>query len=215
MNTKNFCYRCLYPEPPPPGLVPSCAEGGVLGILPGVEGLIQATEAIKLLLGIGETLVGRLLLYDALAMRFREMRVRKDPDCPVCGTHPTITRLVDAEQICAAPAADAPEDDFAVTPRGLDRMRRSGENHLLLDVRTPDEWEICRSEGSKLVPLPLLDRSTGELDPAQTIVVVCHRGFRSAYAVDYLRSRGFARARNLAGGIDAWAAEVDPSVPRY
>ncbi len=210
------CYRCLYPEPPPPGLVPSCAEGGVLGILPGIVGLIQATEAIKILLGIGDTLVGRLLLYDALSMRFREMRIGKDPDCPVCGRHPTITQLIDYEQFCGAPAEDVPhEDGVELSPQGLDRMRRAGEDLVLLDVRTPHEWEIGRIEGATLIPLGQLERRVEELDPGRTTVVLCHRGIRSARAVDYLRQRGFARALNLAGGIDAWSIDVDPTIPRY
>ena len=211
------CYRCLYPEPPPPGLVPSCAEGGVLGVLPGVIGTIQATEAIKLVVGIGETLVGRLMLYDALAMRFREMNVRKDPECPVCGTHRTITELQDYEQLCGinAPSADRAEAGFDVEPRELKRMMDAGEDVFVLDVRTPGEAAICKLAGSRLIPMTeLLDR-VNELDETKPTVVLCHTGVRSAHATQVLRGLGFTRVRNLAGGIDAWSEEVDPSLPRY
>jgi len=209
------CYRCLYPEPPPPGLVPSCAEGGVLGILPGVIGAIQATEVVKLVLGEGEPLVGRLLLYDALAMTFREMRVRRDPECPVCGDHPTIRELRDTEDFCgvAAPAPDAVQHD--IRPRELRERLHRGDPILLLDVRNPEEFAICRLEGAELVPVHLLPERWEGLDPTREWVVYCHTGVRSALAAAFLRARGFARVLNLLGGIEAWSTEVDPAVPRY
>lgn len=212
------CYRCLYPEPPPPGLVPSCAEGGVLGILPGVIGLVQATEAIKLALGVGETLVGRLLLYDALSMRFREMRVRKDPKCPACGENRTVTKLIDYEQFCGIPDHEEQQRlsaEFEVSPTELKQMLDDGDEVFLLDVRNPDEYAICRIDGARLIPLPQLLEGMHELDSARQIVVHCHTGVRSAQAVNFLRRVGFTRVRNLAGGIDAWAEDVDPSLPRY
>jgi adenylyltransferase/sulfurtransferase len=206
------CYRCLYPEPPAPGEVPNCAEGGVLGILPGVIGSIQATEAIKQILGKGEPLVGRMLLFDALQMRFRELKLRRDPDCPVCGERPTIRELFDEDPTCGVEPAD-PRHDV-----GVDWLRErlaTGPSPLLLDVRGVREWEICRLDGAELVPMPDLDRLTNGYDRSAEIVVYCHKGIRSARAVRRLRERGFARAFNLVGGIDAWAAEVDPQVPRY
>jgi adenylyltransferase/sulfurtransferase len=214
------CYRCLYPEPPPPGLVPSCAEGGVLGILPGVIGTIQATEAVKLLLGIGETLSGRLLLYDALTMRFREMKVRRDPACPVCGDSPTVRELIDYDEFCGvveepAPTVSEGELEFDIEPRALaDRLAR-GAGPLVLDVRNPDEFAICRLDAAVLIPLhELPDRAAG-LDAGRETVVLCHTGIRSAHAVNFLRGMGFSRVQNLRGGIDAWSTEVDSSVPRY
>jgi adenylyltransferase/sulfurtransferase len=211
------CYRCLYPEPPPPGLVPSCAEGGVLGILPGVVGLIQATEAVKLLVGIGESLVGRLLMYDALAMTFRELRVRKDPACPVCGANPTITALVDYEAFCgvAGPEERSMDDGLEIEPLDLKRRMDGGEDFLLVDVRNPDENVICRIQGAQLIPLRELPDSIHRLDDSKTVVVHCHHGMRAAQAVQFLRSVGFRRVLNLRGGIDAWSLEVDPQVPRY
>jgi len=209
------CYRCLYPEPPPPGVVPSCAEGGVLGVLPGVVGSIQATEVLKLVLGLGETLVGRLLLYDALAMSFRTLKVRRDPGCPVCGTHPTIRTLRDHDEACRVPAPAGASADFDVGPGELKRRLDAGEAICLLDVRHPQEYALCRIEGSRLIPLPLLPDRLEELDAARPTVVICHTGVRSAEATRFLRDAGFAGARNLAGGIDAWSAEIDPSIPRY
>ncbi|MFN8178437.1 MAG: molybdopterin-synthase adenylyltransferase MoeB [bacterium] len=212
------CYRCLYPEPPPPGLVPSCAEGGVLGILPGVIGLVQATEAIKLVLGVGDSLVGRLLLYDALSMRFREMKVRKDPKCPACGENRTVTKLIDYEQFCGIPDLEEQQRlsvDLEVSPTELKRMLDAGEDVFVLDVRNPDEYAICRIAGARLIPLPQLLEGMHELDSAKPIVVHCHTGVRSAQAVNFLRRIGFTRVKNLAGGIDAWAEEVDPDLPRY
>jgi len=212
------CYRCLYPEPPPPGLVPSCAEGGVLGILPGIVGLVQATEAIKLALGIGETLVGRLLLYDALSMRFREVRIRKNPECPACGEHRTVTKLVDYEQFCGIPDLEAQqrvEAEFEIEPQELARKLKAGEDVFILDVRNPDEHAISRLENSELIPLHQLLEGMNRLDSARETVVHCHHGLRSAQAVNFLRSIGFTRVKNLKGGIDAWSLEVDPAVPRY
>ncbi len=216
------CYRCLYPEPPPPGLVPSCAEGGVLGILPGTIGLIQATEAVKLILGIGEPLVGRLLLYDALAMRFRELRLRKNPECPVCGTHPTITKLIDYHQFCGVPQpSQAPpvqetklnegEIDVTEVKQKIDR----GDNFVLIDVREPHEYKICNIPGAKLIPLGEFPKHVGEFDPEADIVIHCRSGMRSAKACAVLRNAGFKHVRNMAGGILAWSDKVDPSVPKY
>src|SRR5450432_1936205 len=212
------CYRCLYPEPPPPGLVPSCAEGGVLGILPGTIGLIQATETVKLILGIGEPLVGRLLLYDALGMRFRELKLRKNPECPVCGEHPTITKLIDYEEFCgirgeesASPAqAAVPE----ISPRELKSRLDRGDDLFILDVREPHEFQICNLRGH-LIPLGELPRRVHELDSSREIVAHCRSGKRSAEAVDFLRKAGFRKILNLKGGILAWSDEVDPSVPKY
>jgi adenylyltransferase/sulfurtransferase len=214
------CYRCLYPEPPPPGEVPSCAEGGVLGILPGLIGCIQATEAVKLLLGKGTPLVGRLLLYDALEMRFQEFKVRRNPKCPLCGDAPTITQLIDYEQFCGvrgeeAPppsaAADAGETTVDELKARLDRR----ENVFILDVRNPEEYQICRLPGSTLIPLPELPRRWQELDANREIVIHCKSGMRSLKAQQFLRDKGFRRTRNLKGGILAWAARIDPTMPRY
>jgi adenylyltransferase/sulfurtransferase len=209
------CYRCLYPEPPPPGLVPSCAEGGVLGILPGVVGGIQATEALKILLGIGEPLVGRLLLYDALAMSFEELRLRKDPGCPLCGDAPTIRELQDYPAFCGNARGQAGEPIDEIAAVELRRRLDSGEDLRVLDVREPHEWAIARIEGARLVPLGTLSERLGELDPAATWVVHCRSGVRSAKAIAQLRKAGFPRLLNLRGGILAWSREVDPSVPQY
>jgi len=214
------CYRCLYPEPPPPGLVPSCAEGGVLGILPGTIGLIQATEAVKLILGIGEPLVGRLLLYDALGMRFRELKLRKNPECPVCGEHPTITRLIDYYQFCGVPAPNAAAQETRVNEGEIDvtevkaKMDR-GEDFVLLDVREPHEYKIAAIAGSRLIPLGEVPKRLGELDPKADIVVHCKSGMRSAKACGILRQAGFERVRNMKGGILAWSDSVDRGVPKY
>ena len=209
------CYRCLYPEPPPAGLVPSCAEGGVLGILPGTIGLIQATETVKLILGSGEPLVGRLLLYDALAMRFRELKIRKNPECPVCGAHPTITKLIDYQQFCGIsqePAASGDGDIDAVEVKAkLDRR----EPLMLIDVREPHEYQICRIPDAKLIPLGELPKRVNELNTADEIVAHCKSGVRSAKAVDFLKTAGFRKVRNMRGGILAWSDKVDPSVPKY
>jgi sulfur-carrier protein adenylyltransferase/sulfurtransferase len=214
------CYRCLYPEPPPPGLVPSCAEGGVLGVLPGIIGTIQATEALKLLLGIGEPLIGRFMIFDALKMKFREMKLRKDPDCPVCGTHPTVTTLIDYDQFCgtapaptdSAPAEkDAPREITAVELKArLDR----GDQVLILDVREPQEYQINRIAGSTLIPLGELPQRYTEIDPSTEIIAQCKSGVRSAKAADFLRQKGYT-VTNLKGGILGWIDAVDPTQPKY
>ena len=211
------CYRCLYPEPPPPGVVPSCAEGGVLGILPGLVGVMQATETIKLILGTGEPLIGRLLLVDALAMRFRELKLRKNPDCPVCGDHPTVTALIDYEQFCGIrgeeKAANANIGDM--TPEELKQKMDAGDKDLfVLDVREPNEYQICNL-GGQLIPLNDLPKRVGELDKSKEIVVHCKMGGRSAKAVDYLKQQGFSNVHNLVGGINAWADRIDPKMPKY
>ncbi len=209
------CYRCLFPEPPPPGLVPSCAEGGVLGVLPGIIGALQANEVIKLLAGIGEPLVGRLVLFDALRLRFRELKLRKDPACPICSEHPTQTELIDYQQFCGIEPEGAYDDSFDIAVSDLRAWVDQGREIVILDVRTPQEFEIARLPGSILIPLQELPDRLAELDPAATIVAHCHHGMRSARAVNLLREVGFARTKNLAGGIDAWSLSVDPSVPRY
>jgi adenylyltransferase/sulfurtransferase len=209
------CYRCLYPEPPPPGLVPSCAEGGVLGVLPGIIGCIQANEAIKIILGKGELLTGRLLLFDALGMRFRELKLRRDPHCPVCGEHPTIHQLIDYEQFCGIVGEENQSlDTFNIFPKELARKLERG--HLfLLDVREPEEYQICAIPGATLIPLKQLPERLTEIDGAAEIVAYCRTGKRSAQAVELLHKAGYTSAKNLAGGIHAWADEVDPSVPKY
>jgi len=223
------CYRCLYPEPPPPGLVPSCAEGGVLGILPGTIGMIQATEAVKLILGVGETLVGRLLLFDALAMRFRELKLRRNPECPVCGDHPSIHELIDYHQFCGVPnpaevaamsekaagqqagfMSDTEIDAVALKAR-LDR----GDKFQFIDVREPNEYQIARIPGAKLIPLGDVPKRVGELDPNTEVIVHCKMGGRSAKAADFLRQSGFKNVKNMLGGITAWSDKIDPSVPKY
>jgi sulfur-carrier protein adenylyltransferase/sulfurtransferase len=215
------CYRCLYPEPPPPGLVPSCAEGGVLGVLPGVIGTIQATETIKLILGSGGTLIGRLLLYDAWGMRFRELKLRRDVDCPVCGDKPTVRELIDYDQFCGvAPAAQpaATPPDFETTVLDLKRAIDSGGNPYILDVREPQEYQICRIPGSVLIPLGQVGARVQEIAAAaegRPIVVQCKMGARSAKATQLLRERGLDRAQNLKGGILAWIDQVDPKQPKY
>src|SRR5690606_3113313 len=215
------CYRCLFAEPPPPGMVPSCAEGGVLGVLPGIIGTIQATEALKLLLGAGESLIGRLLMLDALRMRFREMRLRKDPDCPVCGEHPTVRELIDYELFCGYtpetekddPMERIPEMDVKELKARLDR----GDPITIVDVREPHEWEIgnLARYGARLIPLGELGDRLDELDPSQEIVLQCRSGARSARALEFLREQGYERLWNLKGGILAWSDEVDPSIPKY
>ena len=213
------CYRCLYPEPPPPGLVPSCAEGGVLGILPGLIGMVQATECVKLIMGIGEPLVGRLMLYDALAMRFRELKLRRNPECPVCGDHPTITQPIDYEQFCGIPAQEpapvAGSSDTEIDPVDVKHKLEHGEKFLLLDVREPHEYLICNIPGAKLIPLGEVPQRIHELDSLQEIVVHCKSGVRSGKAADFLRQAGFKRVKNMKGGILAWSDKVDPSVPKY
>ncbi len=214
------CYRCLYPEPPPPGLVPSCAEGGVLGILPGLIGLVQATEAVKLILGTGEPLIGRLMLYDALAMRFRELKLRRNPECPVCGDHPTVTKLIDYQQFCGiphqepvpvSPTAKEGEISAVELKQKIDR----GDKFVLLDVREPHEWQIAKIPGATFIPLGDLPKRVNELDSAVEIVAQCRSGVRSGKACDFLRQAGFKKVLNMTGGILAWSDQVDPTVPKY
>jgi len=214
------CYRCIYPTPPPPGLVPSCAEGGVLGILPGLIGVIQATEVIKIILGLGDSLVGRLMIIDALAMRFRELKLRKDPTCPICGTHPSIKSLIDYDQFCGLPATgtavlEVPAnvaDEISVEE--LKRRLDTREDIFVLDVREPHEYQICNL-GAPLIPLGQLKSRIGELDPQKHYVVHCRSGKRSAEACAILRSAGFSKVKNLQGGILAWAEKIDPTMPKY
>jgi adenylyltransferase/sulfurtransferase len=220
------CYRCLYPEPPPPGLVPSCAEGGVLGVLPGIVGAIQAIETIKLILEVGDSLVGRLLTFDALAMRFRELKLRKNPDCVLCGPNPTVTELIDYQQFCGIKGGPSPEEladqerqrghDWEITPPELKAALDAGAPLYLLDVREPHEVAICQIPGtSALIPVGSVGERMGELNPDADIVVYCRSGVRSARAFDQLRAAGFKNLRNLKGGILGWSREVDPSMPQY
>src|SRR5260370_36157617 len=211
------CFRCLYPEPPPPGLVPSCAEGGVLGVLPGIVGSIQAMETIKLILGRGDSLVGRLLLFDALAMKFRELKLRKNPNCPMCGEHRTITKLIDYYEFCGVRGEEAPASNVQVpeiTPRELKSVLEHGEDLFILDVREPHEYQICNLNG-KPIPLGELPRRVNELDSSREMVVHCRSGKRSADAIQFLQKAGFKKLLNLKGGVLAWADEVDPSMPKY
>ena len=214
------CYRCLYPEPPPPGLVPSCAEGGVLGVLPGIVGLIQATEAIKLILGTGEPLIGRFLIYDALRMKFRELKLRRDPACPVCGDHPTVTQLIDYEQFCGLrpPVGTAPsasQEVRAITVEQLKERLDRGDDLVVLDVREPHEVDIVRIEGTTVIPLGELPKRLDELDRTRDLVVHCKVGGRSAKAVGILQEHGFDRAVNLTGGILAWVDRIEPHKSKY
>jgi sulfur-carrier protein adenylyltransferase/sulfurtransferase len=211
------CYRCLYPEPPPPGLVPSCAEGGVLGVLPGIVGSIQAMETIKLILGTGEPLVGRLLLFDALAMRFRELKLKRNPECPMCGDHRTITKLIDYEEFCGIRGEEAPamtDGMREISATELKARQDRGDNLFVLDVREPHEYQICNLNG-KLIPLGDLQRRVNELDSSAEMVVHCRSGKRSADAIRFLQTAGFKKLWNLKGGILAWADEVDPRMPKY
>ncbi|MBI4055683.1 MAG: molybdopterin-synthase adenylyltransferase MoeB [Elusimicrobia bacterium] len=219
------CYRCLYPEPPPPGLVPSCAEGGVLGVLPGIVGALQALEVIKLLVGQGELLIGQLLLFDALKMEFKKLKLRKDPGCPLCGKNPTIRGLIDYEEFCGV--ASSPQHSVGgsvsveeagvpeISVQELKKRLDGGEDLVLVDVREPHEYEICKIQGSRLIPLGELPDRVHELNCAEEIVVHCRMGGRSAQAVQFLMQAGFRKVKNLKGGIDAWAREIDPSVPTY
>ena len=211
------CYRCLYPEPPPPGLVPSCAEGGVLGVLPGVIGTIQATEAIKLLMGVGEPLIGRLMLYDALSMRFRELKLRRDPNCPVCGEHLTVTELIDYEMFCGiTPQPESLGSQYEITPAELADWLHRDDRPYLLDVRNPHEYEIARLPGvDKLIPVDDLASHLNELDSSREMVVYCKGGTRSARAVTMLKGAGFRKVKNMLGGITRWSDDVDPTVPKY
>jgi molybdopterin/thiamine biosynthesis adenylyltransferase/rhodanese-related sulfurtransferase len=213
------CYRCLYPEPPPPGEVPSCAEGGVLGILPGLIGCIQATEAVKLILGKGEPLIGRLLLYDALQMSFREFKVRRNPKCSVCGDRPTIAKLIDYEQFCGVRGQETPAAAAGglaeITVEDLKRRLDQGEDLFVLDVRNVEEFQICRIPGSTLLPLPELTHRYGELSVDREMVVHCKSGMRSAKAIAFLKQQGFRKLKNLKGGILAWADRIDRGMPKY
>jgi len=211
------CYRCLYPEPPPPGLVPSCAEGGVLGVLPGIVGTIQAAETLKLIIGKGDPLIGRLLLFDALGMKFRELKLRKNPECPVCGDHPTVTKLIDYAEFCGLRGEEAPAPPTTVpeiTPRELKARLDRGDDIYVLDVREPHEYQICNI-GGHLIPLGDLASRVNELDSSREIVAHCRTGKRSAQASEFLLKAGFRKISNLKGGILAWSDEVDPSVPKY
>jgi len=214
-RSRGPCYRCLFPEPPPPGLVPSCAEGGVLGILPGVIGAVQATEALKILLGVGEPLVGRLLLYDALAMRFNEVQLPRDPTCPLCSPKATILELQDYPAFCGTARGRDVEPVEEIGASELKRRLDAGEPLEIIDVREPHEWAICRIEGARLVPLGSLASRIHELDSARTYVLQCRSGVRSAKALGLLRQAGFDRLLNLRGGILAWAREVDPTMPTH
>ena len=209
------CYRCLYPEPPPPGLVPSCAEGGVLGVLPGVIGTIQATEAIKLLTGIGETLVNRLMLYDALSMRFRELKLRRNPNCPVCGDHPTVTELIDYEMFCGITPEPETFTSHEITPIEVNTWLHSDDPPFLLDVREPNEWEIGHLPDATRISVNELQGRLNELDTAREMVVYCRSGARSGRAVDMLRAAGFRKVKNMTGGILRWSDDVDSSIPKY
>jgi adenylyltransferase/sulfurtransferase len=215
---KGPCYRCLFPEPPPPGMVPSCAEGGVLGVLPGVIGLIQATEAIKLITGKGEPLIGRLLLYNALKMEFREVKLRRNSNCPVCGDRPTIKELIDYEQFCGlgrGEEAAAEKTEYDISPKEAKALIEKSPNVVILDVREPHEYEIVHLDGAKLIPLAELHLRANELDTADTILVHCHHGPRSQQALKVLEHFGFKKLKHLHGGIDAWAQDVDPTMARY
>ncbi len=213
------CYRCWYPEPPPPGLVPSCAEGGVLGVLPGIMGLVQSLEAVKLILGIGEPLKNRVLLFDALGMRFRELKLRKNPECPVCGDHPSIHQLIDYQEFCGMRGVEAPAEPEPageeITPGELKQWRDRGRDVFVLDVREPHEYQICALPDTMLIPLGDLPQRWRELDSHRPTVVHCRSGARSAKAVRFLQQQGFEKIWNLKGGILAWADEVDPGVPKY
>jgi molybdopterin/thiamine biosynthesis adenylyltransferase/rhodanese-related sulfurtransferase len=213
------CYRCMFPEPPPPGMVPSCAEGGVLGVLPGIIGVMQAIEAIKMIIGIGDSLIGRLVSFDALQLRFKEFKIRKDPNCPICGEHPTIHELIDYDQFCGIPQADAETakemDVPTITATELKTRIDRQDKFVLVDVREPFEYEISRIPGSKLIPLGELPARLSELDSADDIVLHCKVGGRSAKALRILQEAGFRKLNNLQGGITAWSEDVDPSVPKY
>ncbi len=210
------CYRCLYPEPPPPGLVPSCAEGGVLGILPGLVGVMQATEVIKLILGVGDPLIGRLLLIDALGMKFRELKLRKNPECPACGKHRTVTKLIDYNEFCGIRGEEKPAEraNSDMTVEELKQRLDKGDDLFILDVREPHEYQICNL-GGYLIPLGELPRRVQELDSSREIVAHCKMGGRSAKAVAFLQQAGFSNVHNLSGGILAWADRIDPNVPKY
>ena len=219
---KGPCYRCLFPEPPPPGMVPSCAEGGVLGILPGIVGSLQAAETIKLILGVGDSMVGRLLILDVLQMRFRELKLRKDPDCPVCGENPTVRELIDYEQFCGVEHSNGAEKTMEeeipeMTVTELKGRLDRGDKLTIIDVREPYEWDIGNlgPQGARLIPLGSLAERLGEIDPEDEIVLQCRSGSRSGRALQYLRDQGYDHLWNLAGGILAWSDQIDPSIPKY
>ena len=212
------CYRCLYPEPPPPGMVPSCAEGGVLGVLPGIIGCIQATEILKLALGKGSSLVGRFLLFNALDMKFRELKLRRDPQCPICGDNPTITKLIDYEQFCGITpeAAETAANPDEVTVQEMKKALEDAKlNIKVIDVREPDEYQIAHVIGVPLIPLSVLDKRFTELDPNQQIYIHCKSGIRSMKALRFLRDQGYKYVKSVKGGISAWSDEIDSSVPKY
>jgi molybdopterin/thiamine biosynthesis adenylyltransferase/rhodanese-related sulfurtransferase/molybdopterin converting factor small subunit len=214
------CYRCLFREPPPPGLVPSCAEGGVLGVLPGIVGALQANETIKLVLGLGDPLIGRLVLFDALRMRFRELRLRKDPECSICGDHPTIRELIDYEAFCGVTQTAQEHRGIhgpvpSISPKQLRQRLDAGDHIRIIDVREPREWDICKLEGTDLIPLGSFPAQLHSLDTAEDIVVICRSGVRSAHAVRLLQEAGFRKSYNLSGGLRAWSDEVDPTMPKY
>lgn len=216
------CYRCLFAEPPPPGMVPSCAEGGVLGVLPGIVGTIQALETIKLLLGLGETLAGRLLIFDALRMKFRELRLKRDPECPVCGDHPTVTDLIDYERFCGITNDEQDDEGMMNEEQELSVLQLKerldkGDRPQLVDVREPYEWDIGNlgPQGAKLIPLKELPNRLSEIDRDREVVVYCRSGARSARAADFLRGQGYGRVLNMEGGILAWSDEIDPTIPKY
>jgi adenylyltransferase/sulfurtransferase len=208
------CYRCLYQEPPPPGMVPSCAEGGVFGVLPGIIGSVQALEAIKLIIGAGENLIGRLLLFDALRLKFRELKLQKDPRCPICGTNRTIHELIDYEAFCGV-GVPTTQEGLEITAKELASEMSQNPNLVLIDVREPHEWEICNIEGAQLIPLGELPSRLNQIDGHKDIVLHCHHGVRSMRGLEVLKAAGFSRVRSLMGGIDAWAVNNDPEMPRY
>ena len=214
---KGPCYRCLYPEPPPPGMVPSCAEGGVLGILPGIMGTIQATEVIKLILGVGEPLIGRLILFNALSMRMKEVQLVKDPECPICGENPSIHELIDYEQFCGVSKTHIEElgEEWVITPDKLASQINTDKRLVLIDVRDSHEWDICHLPNARLIPEAELPARIHELDTADEIVLYCRTGVRSARALKMLREAGFKKLKNLLGGIHGWSDDVDPSFPKY
>lgn len=217
---KGPCYRCLYPEPPPPGMVPSCAEGGVIGILPGIVGLLQANEGVKLILGKGTALIGRLLLFNALDMKFRELKLKKDPTCPVCGENPTVTELIDYNEFCGVPTAseETVSDELApdeITPAQVKARMDGGDDFVLVDVREQHEWDICNIDGAKLIPLSEFEDRIDELDSDADIVVHCKMGGRSAKVQDILYANGYSNVKNMVGGITRWADDVDASMPKY
>ena len=210
------CYRCLFPEPPPPGMVPSCAEGGVLGMLCGTIGSLQTTEAVKLIAGVGDPLIGRMLIYDALELKFKELKVRKDPECPVCGKNPTVTELIDYEAFCGVTDEIAQfASQLSVTPRELAQMRDRGDDVVLIDVREPHEWEINRIPGAHLIPMNDVPSRISEIPQSGNVLVYCKVGARSAEVLKFLHQVGLTNTKHLAGGIESYAAQVDPSIPRY